>query len=142
MPEDCIFCKIIAGEIPCTRVYEDDACLAFMDIGPLADGHTLLVPKKHYEVIGEMPPDEVAHLGRQIPGLARAVQEAMGADGLNVGRRPGLPLAGRRVRPRDAPPPRRRHPRQTGRVMGGTIPARWLRGATAPESATFDRKVL
>jgi len=84
MPEDCIFCKIVAGDIPCTRVWEDEACLAFMDIGPLADGHTLLIPKKHYEVISEMPPEEVAHLGRQIPGLARAVQEAMGADGLNV----------------------------------------------------------
>jgi len=84
MPEDCIFCKIVAGEIPCTRVWEDEQCLAFMDIGPLADGHTLLIPKKHYEVIGEMPPDEVAHLGRQVPGLARAVEEAMAADGLNV----------------------------------------------------------
>jgi len=84
MPEDCIFCKIVAGEIPCTRVYEDDACLAFMDVGPLADGHTILVPKKHCQAIGEMPPDEVAHLGRQVPGLARAVKEAMGADGLNV----------------------------------------------------------
>jgi len=84
MPEDCIFCKIAAGEIPCTRVWEDEACLAFMDIGPLADGHTLLIPKKHYESIWEMPPDEAAHLGRHVPALARAVREAMGADGLNV----------------------------------------------------------
>jgi len=84
MAEDCIFCKIAAGEIPCTRVWEDERCLAFLDIGPLADGHTLLIPKKHYEVIGEMPPEEVAHLGRQVPGLARAVQQAMEADGLNV----------------------------------------------------------
>jgi len=84
MPGECIFCKIAAGEVPCIRVYEDDACLAFMDIGPLADGHTLLIPKKHYEFIYEMPPDEAAHLGRQIPALAKAVQEAMEADGLNV----------------------------------------------------------
>ncbi len=84
MADDCIFCRIAAGEVPCTRVYEDDTCLAFMDIGPLADGHTLLISKKHYEFIHEMPADEAAHLGRQIPALAKAVQEAMGADGLNV----------------------------------------------------------
>jgi len=84
MPDDCIFCKIVAGEIPCTKVYEDEACLAFMDIGPLADGHTLLIPKKHYTFIREMPPEEAAHLGRQIPALAGAVEQAMEADGLNV----------------------------------------------------------
>ena len=81
---DCIFCRIVAGEIPCTKVYEDDLCLAFMDIGPLADGHTLLIPKKHYEFLYEMPPDEVAHLARRLPAMAKAVQEAMGAEGLNV----------------------------------------------------------
>ena len=81
---DCVFCKIAAGEIPCTKVYEDDACLTFMDIGPLADGHTLLIPKKHYEFLYDMPADEVAHLGRQLPALAKAVKEAMGAEGINV----------------------------------------------------------
>jgi len=81
---DCVFCKIVAGEIPCTRVFEDETCLAFMDIGPLAPGHTLLIPKKHYEFLGEMPAEEVAHLAGHLPALARAVQEAMGADGLNV----------------------------------------------------------
>jgi histidine triad (HIT) family protein len=81
---DCIFCKIVAGEIPCTKVYEDDLCLAFMDIGPIAPGHTLLIPKKHYEAIMEMPADEAAHLGRQLPALARAVKSAMDVPGLNV----------------------------------------------------------
>jgi histidine triad (HIT) family protein len=81
---DCVFCKIVAGDIPCTRVYEDEQCLAFMDIGPLAGGHTLLVPKKHYEFLHEMPAEETAHLGRLLPALAGAVQEAMGAEGLNV----------------------------------------------------------
>ncbi len=81
---DCIFCKIVAGEIPCTKVYEDDLCLAFMDIGPLADGHTLLIPKTHYEFLHEMPAEEAAHLGKHLPVLAKAVQEAMGAEGLNV----------------------------------------------------------
>jgi histidine triad (HIT) family protein len=81
---DCIFCKIVAGEIPCTKVYEDDVCLAFMDVGPLADGHTLLIPKTHYEFLHEMPAEEAAHLGRHLPVLAKAVQETMGAEGLNV----------------------------------------------------------
>jgi len=81
---DCVFCRIVAGEIPCTKVYEDDLCLAFMDSGPLADGHTLLIPKKHYEFLHEMPPEEVAHLARRLPAMAKAVQETMGAEGLNV----------------------------------------------------------
>jgi len=81
---DCIFCKIVAGEIPCTKVFEDDLCLVFMDIGPISPGHTLLVPKKHYEAIWEMPADEAAHLGRHLPAVARAVKEAMQAPALNV----------------------------------------------------------
>jgi histidine triad (HIT) family protein len=81
---DCIFCKIISGQIPCTKVYEDEVCLAFMDIGPIAPGHTLIVPKKHYEAITEMPADEVAALFRPVSALAAAVQSALEAPGLNV----------------------------------------------------------
>ena len=44
---DCVFCKIVAGEIPCTKVYEDEHVLSFMDIGPISPGHTLIVPKRH-----------------------------------------------------------------------------------------------
>jgi histidine triad (HIT) family protein len=81
---DCIFCKIVAGEIPCTKVFEDDQCLAFMDINPISAGHTLLIPKKHYELITEMPADEAAHLGRHLPAMARAVRDAMKATALNI----------------------------------------------------------
>ena len=81
---DCIFCKIVAGQIPCTKVYEDAACLAFMDINPISPGHTLVVPKKHYEAIGQMSADEAAALFRPIPSLAAAVKEAMKAEALNV----------------------------------------------------------
>jgi len=81
---DCIFCKIVAGQIPCTKVYEDDACLAFLDIGPIAPCHTLLIPKKHYETIRDMPPDEAARLARALPRLATAVQAAAAADSLNL----------------------------------------------------------
>ena len=52
---DCIFCKIIEGKIPCTKVYEDKNVLAFLDISPINAGHTLVVPKKHYEKLQQIP---------------------------------------------------------------------------------------
>jgi histidine triad (HIT) family protein len=81
---DCLFCKIIAGQIPCTRVFEDAAVLSFLDIGPISPGHTLLIPKKHYGSIAEMPADEVAALFRPVAALAAAVQAAVKAEGINV----------------------------------------------------------
>jgi histidine triad (HIT) family protein len=81
---DCVFCKIVAGEIPSIKVHEDPVCLVFMDIGPISPGHTLLIPKRHYETVMEMPPEEVAHVGRLVPALAAAVKGAVGADGINL----------------------------------------------------------
>jgi histidine triad (HIT) family protein len=81
---DCIFCKIIAGQIPCTKVYEDASVLSFMDINPISPGHTLVIPKKHYEAIREMPVSEAADLFKVVPALAAAVQAALKAEGLNV----------------------------------------------------------
>ena len=81
---ECVFCKIVAGEIPCTKVFEDGLCIAFLDVGPISPGHTLLVPKAHYETIHQMPAAEAAHLARHIPSLAAAVQRAVRAEGINV----------------------------------------------------------
>ena len=81
---DCIFCKIVAGQIPCTKVYEDEHVLSFLDISPISPGHTLLIPKKHYEAVSEMSADEVAALFRPVAALAAAVKAAVKADGLNV----------------------------------------------------------
>lgn len=81
---DCVFCKIIAGQIPSAKVYEDDACIAFLDIGPLADAHLLLVPKGHYEWITDMPAEQVAAVAGRIPKLARAVLKVSRAEGFNV----------------------------------------------------------
>jgi histidine triad (HIT) family protein len=81
---DCIFCRVIAGQIPCTKVYEDQAVLAFMDIAPISPSHTLVIPRKHYETIRQMPADEAAALFRVVPALAAAVLDATGAAGLNV----------------------------------------------------------
>jgi len=81
---DCIFCKIVAGEIPATKVFEDDACIAFMDIGPVADGHVLLIPKTHVASIEDLPPQEAASTLANLPAVARAVRAATGSEGLNV----------------------------------------------------------
>ncbi len=81
---DCIFCKIVAGDIPALRVWESDDCLAFLDVGPLAEGHTLLIPKHHYRDIRDIPTDSLAALTRNLPWLADAVLRATGASGLNI----------------------------------------------------------
>jgi len=81
---DCIFCKIAAGQIPCAKVWENDVALAFMDIGPLAEGHVLLVPKAHYETLDQVPADQSAAMLSQLPVLVKAVQSATGATGVNV----------------------------------------------------------
>ena len=81
---NCIFCKLAAGEIPCAKVLDTDDALAFVDIGPLAEGHTLLIPKNHYVTLDEMPADEAGAMLRHLPVLVRAVQAATGCEGVNV----------------------------------------------------------
>jgi histidine triad (HIT) family protein len=81
---ECIFCKIIAGRIPATKVYEDDKVLAFLDIGPLSDGHTLIVSKEHYERIHQCPPELLADVGARLGKIASAVSSTMNSDGYNV----------------------------------------------------------
>lgn len=82
--EDCIFCKIVAGEIPAAKVYEDDHCLAFMDIGPLAPGHLLVIPKTHYERLWEMDAATAKGIAEQLGSLSQAVMQATGAEGCNL----------------------------------------------------------
>jgi histidine triad (HIT) family protein len=81
---DCIFCKIAAGEVPAERIVEDDACLAFMDIAPLAEGHVLLIPKDHYQTADQMPPDLAGAMLRHVPALVKAVRQATGCEGVNL----------------------------------------------------------
>ena len=80
----CVFCKIVSGAIPALKIYETDDCLAFLDIGPLSSGHTLLIPKKHYQSILDAPPELVAAMARELPRISRAVLNATGATGLNI----------------------------------------------------------
>ena len=75
---DTIFGKIVRGEIPCSKVYEDDQVIAFLDINPLSVGHTLVVPKEPAETLDELSDESAAALGRVLPRLCRAVMTATG----------------------------------------------------------------
>lgn len=79
-----IFAKILAGEIPCHRVYEDDHVLAFLDIGPLSTGHTLVIPKEAKAHLHELSDDSAAAIGRVLPRICRAVMKVTGATAYNV----------------------------------------------------------
>jgi len=81
---ECIFCRIVAGEIPCHVVYEDEDVLAFLDVNPLSLGHTLLIPKGHYAQLDEMPDELGAKLGAVLPALCRSIRASVNCKGLNV----------------------------------------------------------
>jgi len=81
---DCIFCRIVAGQVPCTELLSDDVALSFLDIAPLAQGHALLIPKEHYQTIDQMPPELAAAVLKHLPALAAAVQKATGCEGFNI----------------------------------------------------------
>lgn len=79
-----LFSKIIAGEIPCTKVYEDDETFAFLDINPCSKGHTLVVPKKHSRNIFTMTAEEFGKLMQTAHKISAALKAATNADGINV----------------------------------------------------------
>lgn len=81
---DCVFCKIVAVEIPASVIYENDSLVAFLDINPLADGHLLVIPRDHYASLDAMPPAVCGQLCSSLPSLTRAVLKVTGASGLNV----------------------------------------------------------
>jgi len=80
----CIFCKIAAGQIPCFKVFEDEVVLAFLDIGPLVRGHTLVVPKKHFATVMETPAEVLGAVNQRMPKIVRAVLAATGAKACHV----------------------------------------------------------
>ena len=86
-----IFAKILAGEIPCHRVYEDDKVLAFLDVNPLSRGHVLVIPKEPAETLDQLSDDSAAAIGRVLPRLSRAVMAATGARHYNVLQNNGAP---------------------------------------------------
>ena len=81
---NCIFCKIVAGTIPCFKLFEDGATLAFMDINPVHDGHCLVIPKAHSANVFEIAPENVAAAARSATKVAKAVNAAVPCDGINL----------------------------------------------------------
>jgi histidine triad (HIT) family protein len=80
----CLFCGIVAGETPASRVLEDDLAVAFLDTRPLFHGHVLLVPRAHVETFPDLPPDEVGPFFQRAQRLSVAVRDAMDAEGTFV----------------------------------------------------------
>jgi histidine triad (HIT) family protein len=81
---DTIFSKILRGEIPCHKVYEDEHVLAFLDIGPLSRGHTLVIPKEAATTLDQLSDEASAAIGRVLPRLCRAVKKVTGTDQYNI----------------------------------------------------------
>jgi len=81
---ETVFAKILRGEIPCHRVYEDDQVLAFLDVNPISRGHTLVIPKELAPTLDALSDDAAAAVGRALPRIARAVLAATGATSFNV----------------------------------------------------------
>jgi histidine triad (HIT) family protein len=81
---DTIFGKILAGKIPCHRVYEDEKVLAFLDINPLSTGHTLVIPKEPAQTLDQLSDESAAALGRVLPRICRAVIQVTGVSQYNV----------------------------------------------------------
>ncbi len=81
---ETIFSKIIRGEIPCHKVYEDDAVLSFLDINPLCEGHTLVIPKEAVATVDQLSDESAAAIGRVLPRISRAVLKATGTTDFNI----------------------------------------------------------
>jgi len=84
MSDNCIFCKIVRGELPSTKLYEDAQVLAFMDIGPIVKGHVLVIPKQHFDPLTATPPDLLAKVMTVVQKVMKAQMNGLKADGVNV----------------------------------------------------------
>jgi histidine triad (HIT) family protein len=84
MADDCIFCKIVAGDLPATKIDEDEHTLAFMDINPWTRGHALVIPKEHATDLGEIPEAGLAAVAATAKRVAARQKEALGATGVNL----------------------------------------------------------
>jgi histidine triad (HIT) family protein len=84
MSDDCIFCKIVAGELPANKIHEDERTIAFMDISPATRGHLLVIPKVHARDVLEVEAEDLEACARSAQALARRIKERLGADGVNI----------------------------------------------------------
>lgn len=93
---NCIFCKIVAGSIPCQKILETDRAIAFLDINPVNLGHLLVVPRAHHANLAELDEEDAGHVGSLLPKLARAIESVTGASSYNLVVNNG-PVAGQTV---------------------------------------------
>lgn len=135
---ETVFAKILRGEIPCHKVYEDDRVLAFLDVGPLSEGHTLVIPKEPAETLDALSDESAAALGRVLPRLCRAVMLATGCAHYNVLQNNGEPAhqAVFHVHFHIIPKP------DLAQGLGVDWPARRIDHATAPALAAKIRDAL
>jgi len=80
----CVFCKILNGEIPSYKIYEDESCYAFLDIADDAIGHTLVIPKKHYENVLDIPEEELCNVMSAVQKIAKHYTQDCGYTGVNI----------------------------------------------------------
>ena len=83
MNDECLFCKIIKGELPSYKLYEDEEALVFLDIFPVSKGHSLLIPKNHYETIHDVPEEDIVFL-KKLPKIASKIKSITAATGINI----------------------------------------------------------
>ncbi|PIT93646.1 HIT family protein [Candidatus Falkowbacteria bacterium CG10_big_fil_rev_8_21_14_0_10_43_11] len=81
---DCVFCKIIKGELPSYKIYEDEKVLVFLDINPVADGHVLLIPKEHYQIMPDVPDDLLAYAFLKAKELMPKIKSAMQVNYISI----------------------------------------------------------
>jgi histidine triad (HIT) family protein len=84
MDQDCLFCQIVDGQIPGRTVYEDETTLAFLDVNPLAAGHTLVIPKPHHEYVQDMPADLAGDVFQTVSAVTPAVEAAVDAPATTI----------------------------------------------------------
>ena len=84
MKNDCVFCAIAAGEIPCFKVFEDDFALAYLDINPFSEGHTLVIPKAHTTALLDTPEETLAALLARVKKVAAHLKSTLGCDGFHI----------------------------------------------------------
>ena len=82
--EECLFCKIVKGELPSSKIYEDEYTLAFLDLFPVNKGHSLVIPKEHYETIFDVPSEILSKVSSVMKNVADAVKKGVDADGISI----------------------------------------------------------
>ena len=82
--DDCLFCKMVAGKIPVIKLYEDRVVLAFLDISPVSDGHSLVIPKRHFKRLHDCPSELLGQVCSRLGKIAKAITTVMNSDGYNV----------------------------------------------------------